>query len=570
MGAVLYHGEMTPSSLSPPTEYTKHLTICSGVALNCGRHHCQLRCHRIKDHSQMLCLHEIQVTCERGHKFNIPCHERNKQCRQCIIEDQEAERRIKRDLKLEAERQARQEAYKKEFEEIQDEICHQRRLIKYKRDEECQKQTLAQKRADLMTISATAQKVLEKPSRPLAMPGSLPVTGSSTPSSENGESLDIPDGPNEEWKYLKEFEGAKSESMDELMSMIGLESVKSVFLETKMRVDTALRQGIPPGKERYNCSMVGNPGTGKTTVARLYAKFLTSIGIIPGLCFREETGAGLANSGVSGCKKLIEDILNAGGGVVFIDEAYQLTSGQNQGGGAVLDYLLAEFENLTGQIVFILAGYSKQMESLFAHNPGLPSRFPVEMKFEDYSDEELLRILKLKIHKKYDGKMKCEDGPRGLFCRIAARRVGHGRGREGFGNARTIETTVANITQRQAWRLGLQRRAGKKPDDFLLTKEDLIGPEPEQALAQSKAWLDLQQLTGLRSVKEAVKALVDTLQQNYQRELNEKPTIEYSLSRVFLGNPGTGKTTVAKLYGRILVDLGMLSKGEGRSFHARL
>lgn len=337
MEAVLYHGEMTPSSSTPPNVCTKDLTICSGIALNCGLHHCQMRCHRIKDHSQMLCLPKIQATCERGHKANISCHERNRQCRQCVEEDQEAERRIKRDLKLEAERQGRQEAYKKELEEIQDEIDHQRRLIKYTRDEECQKQTLAQQQADLMTIRVTAQKLLDTPSRPLTMPGSLPVTGSSIPSSENGESPDIPDGPSEEWKYLKEFEGARSKSMDDLMSMIGLKSVKSVILETKMKVDNALRQGIPPGKERYNCSMVGNPGTGKTTVARLYAKFLTSIGVIPGSCFWEETGAGLVNCGVSGCKKLIEDVLNDGGGVVFIDEVYQLTSGQNQGGGAVLD-----------------------------------------------------------------------------------------------------------------------------------------------------------------------------------------------------------------------------------------
>lgn len=529
-----------------------------------------MRCHRISDHSKMLCLYKIDAACKRGHNAKVPCHERNNKCRQCVMEDQEAERRIKRDLKLEADRQARQEAYKKELEEIQDEIDLQRRMIKYKKDEDLRKQNLAQQRADLANIKATAKKILSAPTNPLVMPGSVPVSDSSATSLNSDQCLDTPDGPSEDWKYLKAFEGAKSEPLDELMRMIGLGTVKSVFLETKMKVDTSLRQGISPGKERYNCSMLGNPGTGKTTIARLYAKFLASIGVIPGACFKEETGASLANAGVAGCKKLIEDVLNDGGGVIFIDEAYQLTSSQSHGGGAVLDFLLAEFENLMGQIVFILAGYNKQMESLFAHNPGLPSRFPIEMNFEDYSDEELLRILELKIRNKYNSKMQCEGGPRGLFCRIAARRVGRGRGKEGFGNARSIEIAVATITQRQARRLGLQRRAGRKPDDFLLTKEDLIGPEPKQALTNSKAWLDLQKLTGLGSVKEAVKALVDSVEQNYQRELDEQPMIEYSLNRVFLGNPGTGKTTVAKLYGRILVDLGMLSKGEGKFCYACL
>lgn len=304
---------------------------------------------------------------------------------------------------------------------------------------------------------------------------------------------------------------------------------------------------------------------GKTTVARLYAQFLTSIGVIPGLCFKEETGASLANAGVNGCRKIIDDILNDGGGVLFIDEAYQLTSGNSHGGGAVLDYLLPEVENLSGKIVFVLAGYSKQMESFFAHNPGLPSRFPVDMKFVDYTDDELLRIFELKIHKKYNGRMRCDDGLRGLFCRIVARRVGHGRGREGFGNARTIENTLATVSQRQAVRLRRERRKGKQTDDLLFTKDDLIGPEPNEALTKSGAWQKLQTLIGLRAVKEAVKSLVDSIKQNYLRELEEQPPIQYSLNRVFLGSPGTGKTTVAKLYGSILVDLGLLSKGEGKS-----
>jgi hypothetical protein len=94
---------------------------------------------------------------------------------------------------------------------------------------------------------------------------------------------------------------------------------------------------------------------------------------------------------VSGCKKKLEDIQNNGGGALFIDEAYQLASGSNYGGTAVLDFILAELENLTGKVVFILAGYNKQMEKFFAHNPGFPSRFPHELQFKDYEDNELLK-----------------------------------------------------------------------------------------------------------------------------------------------------------------------------------
>lgn len=521
-----------------------------------------MRCHRVTDHSKMSCPYEIEKTCARGHKLKVPCHKRNDKCAKCVQEDIETERRVKRDLKLEAERLARQESYRKQLEEIQDKIDFHQRIIRYRQDEENQKKTLAQQRTDLASLKSTADRILNAPKPSPVMPGPIPSANAPRPSSSE-KSHDGAECAQQEWESLKQVEGAKSEPLDELMSMIGLEAVKHCFLSIKGRMDTALRQGISLQKERFSCSMLGNPGTGKTTVARLYAKFLTSTGIIPGSCFREETGAGLANLGVNECKKIIEDMLNNGGGVLFIDEAYQLTSGNSSGGRAVLDYLLPEVENLTGKIVFVLAGYNKQMESFFAHNPGLPSRFPVDMKFEDYTDDELLQILELKIYKKYDGRMACEDGSRGLHCRIATRRVGRSRGRDGFGNARTIENTLATVAQRQAVRLTRERRAGTKPDDLLFTKEDLIGPEPAQALAKSKAWQDLQKLIGLKSVKESVKALMDSVVQNYRRELDEQPPIEFSLNKVFTGNPGTGKTTVAKMYGRILVDLGMLSKGEG-------
>lgn len=302
------------------------------------------------------------------------------------------------------------------------------------------------------------------------------------------------------------------------------------------------------------------PCIGKTTVARIYGKFLTSVGVIAGSSFNETTGSKLANMGVGGCQKMVEKILEDGGGVVFIDEAYQLSSGNSPGGNAVLDFLLAEVENLTGRIVFILAGYNKQMETFFAHNPGFPSRFPIQMKFDDYNDDELLQILQRQVRRKYEGQMKWEDD---LYLRIVARRLGRGRGKEGFGNARAVENLLNVISGRQANRIRRERKKGKKPDHWLFTKEDMIGPEPSSALEKCPAWIKLQKLIGLSSVKASVKALVDSIQTNYRRELAEEPAIEYSLNKVFLGSPGTGKTTVAKLYGQILVHLGLLSNDEG-------
>jgi Cdc6-like AAA superfamily ATPase len=288
------------------------------------------------------------------------------------------------------------------------------------------------------------------------------------------------------------------------------------------------------------------------------------MGALPGDHFFETSGSSLANDGVNTCKQHIDKILEQGGGVFFIDEAYQLVSGNSFGGKAVLDFLLAEIENLTGKIVFVLAGYRKQMESFFAHNPGIPSRIPIEIAFEDYEDGELAHIFRHYVNAKYRGAMKLEGGMSGLYVRIVARRIGRGRSRDGFGNARDVQNKISQITEHQAKRLLKERRAGMMPDDYVLTKEDLIGPEPSSVLRNNAAWAKLQKLIGLASVKQSVQSLLDGIQANYRREIEEKPLIQYSLNRCFIGSPGTGKTSVAKLYGQILADIGMLSNGEGK------
>ncbi|KAF9882882.1 hypothetical protein FE257_004919 [Aspergillus nanangensis] len=367
-----------------------------------------------------------------------------------------------------------------------------------------------------------------------------------------------------DWDYQKSYYNSQSPEIDALMDMVGLESVKSKFLTIKAKVDTAVRQDVDLSRERFGTVLLGNPGTGKATVARLYAKFLAAVGTIPGHKFIETTGSRLSNEGVSQCQKTIEQLLKDGGGVIFIDEAYQLVQGSNFGGSQVLDFLLAEVENLTGKIVFVLAGYQRPMEKFFAHNPGLPSRFPHELRFEDFDDTEILMIVEAWIEKTWKKQMKVDDGLGGLYCRIVARRIGRGRGREGFANARAVEIAMAKVTERQTKRLMQQRREGGSlvVDDFFLDGEDMIGPDPSQGLKSSKAWQKLQGMIGLAEVKKTVESLIDTIQYNYRREIDEQPVVGYSLNKVFLGNPGTGKTSVAKIYGQILVDIGLLSNGE--------
>ncbi|KAH8689078.1 P-loop containing nucleoside triphosphate hydrolase protein [Talaromyces proteolyticus] len=573
--------------------------------LSCKVHTCPQRCHRLDDHSKVKCLEINESRCPKKHTYRWVCYKRTPGvCPVCLKEEQEEVERKMRDHTLEQKRLAIQKEHAKNLEAIEQSIKAQQELLKDIHDEKARRAALAQRTEDLenlknalslarqevdsLDVSTIADKksvlpdivptpqIKKRTNRDSRTNNKVMSESSGSPDTSISQTQARSDFSNsqrdvspatyspakDEWERQKELEGQSSRAIDELMNMIGLEEVKDKFLSIKTKVDTVVRQGSSLNDERFNSALLGNPGTGKTTVARLYAKFLKSVGVIPGSHFVETSGAKLANEGVSGCRKILEEILSNDGGALFIDEAYQLTAAHNSGGRSVLDFLLPEIENLTGKVVFIIAGYKKNMETFFGHNPGIPSRFPIQLNFEDYSDQQLQLILNYKMTEKYRGKMKVEGGHHGLYVRIVARRIGHSRGREGFGNARAVHNEFGRISDRQARRLAQERRAGKKRNDLFLTKEDLLGPEPKSALEGNAAWKKLQTLVGLDSVKQSVQALLDTLQTNYQRELREKPPITYSLNNMFIGNPGTGKTTVAKLYGQILADLGFLSNGE--------
>ncbi|KAI8963873.1 P-loop containing nucleoside triphosphate hydrolase protein [Daldinia sp. FL1419] len=372
-----------------------------------------------------------------------------------------------------------------------------------------------------------------------------------------------PSAASQEWTRRKMFDGETNDVLDELMKYEGLEEVKQQFLDIKSKVEVCKEQSRPLKSERFNIVFQGNPGTGKTTFARLYARFLYSMGVLDSDLVKETTGIELAAKGTAAIKRKLKRMIYHEGGVLFVDEAYQLTAPYaDSAGRAALDIILTAMENNVGRLVVIFVGYKDEMESFFEHNPGLSSRIPYTMNFADFNDRELWKILNDNIEKEYGGNMKVEGGMNGLYMRIAIRRLAQNRGSRSFGNARAVQNLLARISQRQAQRITKEKKYGGKPNYLLFTKEDIIGPDPATAAQSSDAWVELQRLIGLKQVKECVQSMIGTIQHNYLRELRERPPLKFSLNQLFVGNPGTGKTTVAKLYGRILADLGYLSKGD--------
>ncbi|KAG2072157.1 P-loop containing nucleoside triphosphate hydrolase protein [Suillus decipiens] len=540
-----------------------------GTMLSCNVHPCPSKCHQLSDHSKVLCQHVLFGKCMAGvHQVSWKCHQGpHIKCTPCEKDAKRIEKQLLRDAELQQKRDVEQAIHDARMAEMDAKLKVEVEVIADANTAKQREAMVKQKEREIQEAKVRAQKITgssQDGNTDLSKPTTSPSQQSSHPSSTPSQppSSQKSSAARDDWESQKKLLGEKNDVIDSIMAMTGLEGVKSQVLQTKEKLDLMKRQGTPVNKERLNLALLGNPGTGKTTVARLYAQFLESIQVLPGSAFKETTGASLAHDGVGGAKKLIEDVMKVGGGAIFIDEAYQLISAQGGSGTDVLDFLLAEMENRVGSLVFILAGYSRQMEKFFNHNQGLPSRVPHRFTFEDYSDEELLDMFANLVEKQFGGQMKVEGGIQGLYSRIAVRRLGRGRGREGFGNARALQNMFAQIRQRQAARIGKERKNGSSPDDFLLVKEDLIGPNPDSVLPHCPSWIKLQKLTGLQSVKQSVENLFNLIRANYHRELAEKQPINMTLNRVFLGSPGTGKTTVAKLYGQALTDLGLLSNGE--------
>ena len=268
------------------------------------------------------------------------------------------------------------------------------------------------------------------------------------------------------------------ELMAELEELVGLGTVKrEVKNLTNLIKVRKLREenGLPNSAMSLHMVFLGNPGTGKTTVARLMAGLYAAIGALSKGQLVEVDRSGLVAGYVGQTAlKTQEVIQSALGGVLFIDEAYSLASGgENDFGREAIETLLKAMEDHRDDLVVIVAGYDEPMEKFINSNPGLQSRFNKYLYFPDYNGEELMAMFRMRCKKNgYRLTEEAETYAKEFFEDMYKNRD------DNFGNGRDVRNRFEDIISRQANRLAAME-APTKDDLMTITKEDFLVPAEE-------------------------------------------------------------------------------------------
>lgn len=347
-----------------------------------------------------------------------------------------------------------------------------------------------------------------------------------------------------------------------LNEMIGLASVKKKISDYRNLILMEQKRsaiGLPTQSHSLHAAFIGNPGTGKTTVAGLLGKILKDMGMLSkGHVVYEERSTLLGQFYSSEGEKTIAAMKRAKGGILFIDEAYTLYKPEDpkDPGMNVLETLLTALADESNRDwMLLLAGYPAPMKNMLNGNPGLESRIPEVNRyyFDDYNVDELMQISDLFCQNQY---YELTTDARKALQTVVKR--AYNMHDDTFGNGRYIETLLsAEILHNMAQRVS-HISSPTREQLILIEKEDI----PSLKKGNYKKPLEkLHRMVGLKQLKQSISNHLNFVNLVRLRSEQGIHTTLPPMHMVFTGNPGTGKTTVADFIGEIYASLGLLSKG---------
>lgn len=348
----------------------------------------------------------------------------------------------------------------------------------------------------------------------------------------------------------------------ELDRLIGLEKIKTRvkdFLYAVRLAGRRMEMGLPATMPRLNMVFLGNPGTGKTTVAEIIGKVFSSWGILSeGRVIRTEKSQMVGQYIGETESKMNNLLARANGNILFIDEAYQLVEGgERDFGRIVMNSLLTELGKDNPNLVVILAGYTAPMKKLIESNAGIGSRFPNVISFEDYTADELMEIGKNMIRR--EG-FTLTDGAATNMRAIIEEESGKPSPR--FGNGRFVSNLIRNeilaaLGSRTASLANptAEQLSAILPEDVVIDKAHRDIVFDDEAIDAALGRLDA--LVGMENVKTAIHNFVRSAR--YLHSIGEPYVGKGLLSWRFIGHSGTGKSTVAEIMAAILRGMRLIS-----------
>ena len=357
-------------------------------------------------------------------------------------------------------------------------------------------------------------------------------------------------------------------SLDDILSdldqYIGMDQVKKAVREIAYSVQNSVQRAQRGLGEQQKAGihivLTGNPGTGKTTIARKLGEILEAIGYLDSGHVVECDRAKMVSPYQGETPKVVDRLCDkAMGGILFVDEAYTLAPVSQGGdrdnqGAQALEQLMKRMEDDRGKFVVIAAGYRTEMENLFRINPGVRSRFSYFLNIDDYNPDELYQImLVFAKQKKYVFAPEAEELTRKMITEMYDSRD------KDFANGRTMRQLFDKITAKQAERLQKEDMSTKTNEELMTIIQEDIPYEAPKAVDYTECLAKLNGMVGLAAVKQEISNLAAFL--NLQIRRGETNTFQ-GKHYVFTGNPGTGKTTVARIMADVFRTLGILSRGQ--------